>query len=236
MTYVANFNLDYLDAGPGAKVVDIGCGDGLFSRELARHGYRVKGVEPEAYLRKKFAAWATAERLPATVVRGTAERLPFRSGTVRTAVITEVLEHVDDPRPAVAEIFRVMAPGGTLCVSVPTSRTERVYWKLHPGYEANSTHRRIFTKDQLLQLLAGAGFEVRRVEGRNFVPALSWVFHALLRSQSDHAGKIKNHTWVDRGLDGGWRGLRWLRLEGPVTNLGNRLFPKSWYVYCRKPV
>lgn len=233
--YVTNFNLAALNVAPGDEIVDIGCGDGLFDEELVKAGFDVTGVEPEKYLRDKFEAWAKhAGPGRGRVVSGTAEKLPFQNGSVQTAVITEVMEHVNDPEVCLKEIHRVIKPGGMLCLSVPTSFTEKLYWRLHPGYEKNSTHLRIFQKKTLLSLVEDAGFRVTRVEGRNHEAAILWVWHALLRSQSDHAGKIKDHLWVSRFFDGYWRFLEVLRLKAPMVRIGNKIWPKSWYVYCKK--
>jgi hypothetical protein len=128
----------------------------------------------------------------------------------------------------------VVRPGGVVCLSVPTSFTELLFWRLHPGYAANATHVRIFTKPELRRVIADHGFEVVGWEGRNFRPALSWLFHALLRSPSDHAGVIGGHLWVDRVLGGGWRALDVVGLGRALDWLGNRVWPKSWYVYCRR--
>jgi len=168
------------------------------------------------------------------VVEGVVERLPFSDGEVGAAVSTEVLEHVADPDSAMRELHRVLRPGAVVCLSVPTSFTELLFWRLHPAYAANATHLRIFTKPELRRLIAAHGFEVVRWEGRNFRSALVWVFHSLLRSPSDHAGVILGHLWVNRVVDAGWRALELVGLDGTVERLGNRLWPKSWYVYCRR--
>jgi 2-polyprenyl-3-methyl-5-hydroxy-6-metoxy-1,4-benzoquinol methylase len=231
--YVANVDLEALGVGPGDALVDVGCGEGRLAELLAAAGLRVTGVEPAAYLRERFQA-RLAGHPTARVVDGTVERLPFADGEVGAAVTTEVLEHVADPDAAMSELRRVLRPGAVVCLSVPTSFTELVFWRLHPRYAANATHLRIFTKPELRRLISDHGFEVVRWEGRNFRPALSWIFHALLRSPSDHAGVVQGHLWVDRGLGGVWRLLDQVGLGGPLERLGNRLWPKSWYVYCRR--
>jgi SAM-dependent methyltransferase len=232
--YVANIDLDTLAVGPGDPVIDVGCGEGALAELLARAGLRVTGVEPADYLRERFEARLAAVD-SAQVVDGVVERLPFGDGEVGAAISTEVLEHVADPDAAMRELHRVLRPGAVACVSVPTSFTELLYWRLHPRYAANATHLRIFTKPELRRLIEANGFEVVRWEGRNFKSAVSWVFHSLLRSPSDHAGVIQGHLWVDRVLDAGWRALDLVGLLDPVERLGNRVWPKSWYVYFRRP-
>lgn len=230
-TYVGNVDLEALGVRPGDAVVDVGCGEGALAELMVGAGLRVTGVEPAAYLRERFETRLGGS---ARVVEGTVERLPFVGGEVGAAVSTEVLEHVPDPDAAMAELRRVLRPGAVVCLSVPTSFTELLFWRLHPGYAANSTHVRIFTKPELRRVIADHGFEVVRWEGRNFRAALVWVLHALLRSPSDHAGVVQGHLWVDRLVGGGFRVLDAVGLGPAVDWLGNRVWPKSWYVYCRR--
>ena len=230
---VANVDLAALGVRPGDRVIDVGCGEGGLAELLARAGLHVTGVEPAPYLRERFQERLGPIDAESRVVDGLADALPFADGEVRAIVMTEVLEHVPDPKAALLELRRVLAPEGVLCLSVPTSYTELVFWRVHPRYAENATHERIFTRPELQRLIALAGFEVTRWEGRNFLPALSWIFHALLRSESDHTGAILEHRFVDRVLGGLWRVLGLVGLRGLVEAAGNRVWAKSWYVYCR---
>jgi SAM-dependent methyltransferase len=234
-TYVENVDVERLRLKRGDEILDVGCGDGHLARSLVEAGYRVTGVEPSARLRAAFEeAAADLDTTAYAVVAGYAEQLPFADGRWRAAVMTEVLEHVENPATVLAELNRVVAPGGVICVSVPTSRTERLYSHLHPRYLANATHRTVFTREGLSELLGRAGFRIVHVEGRNFIPAVLWVFHAALRSEADHTGAILQHLWVNRAVELAMAVLQRLRLLRFVIDGGNRVFPKSWYFYAEK--
>ena len=232
--YVANVDLDKLGVAAGDRVVDLGCGEGALAELLAREGLHVTGVEPAEYLRERFTARVGAVDPQSDVVDGLADRLPFGDGEVGAGVTTEVMEHVPDPAAALRELHRAMAPGAVLCLSVPTSFTELLFWRLHPRYAENATHLRIFTKPELRRLIEVSGFEIVAWEGRNFLPAVMWTFHAALRTPSDHTGQILGNRWMTRIVDAGWHALQLVGLDGPVERVGNRIWPKSWYVYCRR--
>ena len=232
-TRVGNIDLATLEVGPGDRVVDVGCGEGGLAELLARSGLHVIGIEPADYLRERYRRRLEGIDPESHVLDGLADALPFADGEISRAVMTEVLEHVPEPGAALAELRRVLAPGGLLCLSVPTSYTELVFWRLHPRYAENATHERIFTKPELQRLIERSGFRIERWEGRNFRPALSWVFHSLLRSRADHTGAILEHRFVDRLLEVIWRLLALFGLVGVVEAIGNRVWAKSWYVYCR---
>jgi len=232
--YVANVDLAKLGVRAGDRVVDLGCGEGALAELLARAGVHVTGVEPAAYLRERFAARVVAIDPESVVVDGLADRLPFGDAEVGAVVTTEVLEHVPDPEAALRELHRAMRPGAVLCFSVPTSFTELVFWRLHPRYAENATHLRIFTKPELRRLVDVCGFDVVAWEGRNFPAALLWTFHALLRTPSDHTGLLLGNAWLTRIVDAGWRVLQLAGLDALAERAGNRIWPKSWYVYCRR--
>ncbi len=96
-------------------VVDIGCGTGLMTAELARHVRQVIGVDnAEAML--DAARHRTAELPNVELRHGDAEALPLDDTTADAAMMALVLTYLPDPMPALCEARRVLTPGGRLVV------------------------------------------------------------------------------------------------------------------------
>src|SRR5262249_27825375 len=102
---------------PGKKTLDVGCGEGGFSRELALRGLDVTGVDVDA------DAIATAERnkkllnVQYHTHVGDAAKLPFPDQSFEQVISTDVIEHVPDPVVVMREIRRVLKPGGNFVVT-----------------------------------------------------------------------------------------------------------------------
>lgn len=96
----------------GASVLDAGCGGGFLSEEFARLGCRVAGVDLSRESIAAARAHAVREELDVAYAAGDAGRLPFRDGSFDAACCCDVLEHVADPEGVIAEIARVLRPGG----------------------------------------------------------------------------------------------------------------------------
>jgi 2-polyprenyl-6-hydroxyphenyl methylase/3-demethylubiquinone-9 3-methyltransferase len=98
------------ERGPRARVLDIGCGAGFLSNDLAAHGFDVVGVDASeealaiaaAHDRTGRAAWWRAD----------ARALPFAARSFDAACAMDLLEHVERWEEVVAEAARVLAPGG----------------------------------------------------------------------------------------------------------------------------
>jgi 2-polyprenyl-6-hydroxyphenyl methylase/3-demethylubiquinone-9 3-methyltransferase len=96
----------------GLRLLDVGCGGGLLAEEFATLGLSVTGIDPS--LPTLAAARAHAERggLAIDYRAGRAEALPFADGEFDVVSCCDVLEHVDDPDAVIAQIARVLRPGG----------------------------------------------------------------------------------------------------------------------------
>jgi SAM-dependent methyltransferase len=107
-------------AGPGGRVLDLGCGSGDLARHLTDLGLRVTGCDisermlEQAERADPAGAWVTLD--PAW------RELPFPAGAFGAVVASSVLEYVRDPEAVLRECGRVLAPGGSVLVTVPDIR------------------------------------------------------------------------------------------------------------------
>ena len=101
-------------AGLSGTVVEIGAGNGLNFAHYPHTVTQVLAVEPEPFLREIAERNAASAPVPVKVVDGLAERLPAADGEGDAAVASLVLCTVPDVAAALAEIIRVLKPGGSL--------------------------------------------------------------------------------------------------------------------------
>jgi demethylmenaquinone methyltransferase/2-methoxy-6-polyprenyl-1,4-benzoquinol methylase len=127
------FLVSQIEAGPGDEVLDVATGTGAVARELLRRkGCAVVGVDQS---REMLAV--AREHLPATVklVEASAEHLPFEDASFDALTVTYLLRYVDDPGATLAELARVVRPGGTVAsleFAVPAG-VWRPLWRAYVG-------------------------------------------------------------------------------------------------------
>jgi 2-polyprenyl-6-hydroxyphenyl methylase/3-demethylubiquinone-9 3-methyltransferase len=114
--YLRRKLLDELGIDPGATAaLDVGCGGGFLTEEVARMGFDTTGVDPSERSLQAAAAHARDSGLGIRYVRGVGESLPFEDGSFGAVFCCDVLEHVRDLPKVIAEVSRVLKPGGTFC-------------------------------------------------------------------------------------------------------------------------
>ncbi len=151
---------------PGDRVLDLGCGAGRHAFECYRRGARVVALDRNAEEIREVATWFAAmaeageapEGATATAMEGDALALPFPDDSFDVVIISEVMEHIPDDRGVLAEMVRVLRPGGRLAVTVPRYGPEKVCWALSDAYhEVEGGHIRIYRATELLARLREAG-------------------------------------------------------------------------------
>lgn len=163
---------------PGARVLDVGCGTGFNVRRLSARGFEVTGLEPAEGMRSR----AIENNPGVEIVAGDIELLPFGTNSFDLVTAIEVIRYLRDPSRAVAELARVLRPGGMAfvtgapllslnayaAVNVVTSRVKvPTFTKVDHSFVTARSARRLFER---------AGFSTVAVRGR-FVGA----WHALGR-------------------------------------------------------
>jgi SAM-dependent methyltransferase len=149
--------------GTGGRVLDLGCRSGALTRHLLE-GNTVVGLDVDGAALEKAAALGI-EPVQANVE----ELLPFEGESFDAVVAGELLEHLQFPDALVAEIRRVLRPGGVLVGSVPNAfrlQSRLRFLRGRPA-EDDPTHLRMFSPDAMRGLLgAFANVRIDFVGGR----------------------------------------------------------------------
>jgi SAM-dependent methyltransferase len=151
--------LELLRIEPGDAVLDVGCGPGNFTRPFARAAGergRVVGLDASRTMLAQAARESGAAGRGPLYVRGDAADLPFRDGSFDAVCCFAALYLIEEPLKAVAEIARVLAPGGRVALLASVNRG------LLPTAVSNAVVRgltgvRIFGRDELTDALADHG-------------------------------------------------------------------------------
>jgi SAM-dependent methyltransferase len=234
---VLTVDFEQFPVAPGERVLDMGCGGGRHAFALYQRGAHVVALDMDAAELKDVAGMfdALAGEVPsgahAQAVRGDAYRLPFANATFDKVIAAEILEHLPADSNAMAELARVLKPGGRIAVTVPRWLPEKVCWALSDDYHANEGgHIRIYRADQLKDRLTAQGLEL---EGGHHAHALHapywWIKCAVGVERTEHPLVKAYH-----------RLLVWDMMRAPwPTRLAERvlnpLIGKSVVVYLRKP-
>jgi arsenite methyltransferase len=160
--------IEWLNIPQGGIALDVGSGPGAITASLARAA-GPDGLALGVDISEPMLARAVRAEAGPTVgfLRADAQRLPLRDHTVDAVVTIAVLQLIPDPAAALAEIARVLRPGGRLAVMVPTvGRTAR-FWRMLPNTGAHA-----FGEDEIGDILEDHGFVSVRTKN---IGTFQWV-------------------------------------------------------------
>lgn len=200
-------------------ILDLGCGTGLMFRILTREGYRVFGADlrPEGLL-------ATHKLIPhSRLLQIDARHLPFREGAFGIVIILDILEHVDD-HTLLADIWKILKPGGSVVITVPALPWLRSYRDSAAG------HLRRYTRKGLFQVLSETQFQVQKIL---FYQCFNLPLVILTRILGRKGPKLRD--FEEQYIPIINSVLTWIaKLEVSLSNIFNLPFGSSLAAVCRK--
>jgi SAM-dependent methyltransferase len=223
----------------GDTVLDLGCGGGRHAFECYKRGARVVALDRSADEIREVARWFAAMReageapagATAVAMEGDALRLPFPDDTFDVVIISEVMEHIPDDKAVLAEMVRVLRPGGRIAVTVPRYGPEKICWALSDAYhEVEGGHIRIYKGDQLLERMREAGLVPYGTHHAHGLHSPYWWIKCAVGVDDDKALPVRLYHKL----------LVWDIMKKPrVTRLAERaldpLIGKSFVAYATKP-
>ena len=166
------WKMDQILGFNGMRVLDLGCGNGCYTQELARRAESVWGIDLHMPHLQAFR-----EAIPR--VQGSAEHLPFARESFDAVTMIEVLEHTHCDTKVLAECFRVLKPGGLLVLFVPNKfypfeshpcrlgtlslgrNVPLVSW-LPESLRRRICYARIYTRRRLFAMARKSGFQIQK--------------------------------------------------------------------------
>lgn len=180
----------------GARILDVGAGSGGGLVAFAQMGYRCEGIEPWGPARETAAELARKTNVSIRIVGGKAESMPFESRIFDVVHASSVIEHVVDLDAGLAEIYRVLKPGGVFWFSAASAmcpRQEEIKGFPFFGWYPNSLKLAImnWAKDAKPHLV-----------GFTRTPAVNWFTPGKARAVlKKHGFKKVYDRWELRGED-----------------------------------
>ncbi|APC08339.1 class I SAM-dependent methyltransferase [Neomoorella thermoacetica] len=156
----------YLDPHAGEHILDVGCGTGNFSLELARRGVKVTGIDISDPMLAKARKKAADAGLAIEFLHADAMNLPFGDNTFDKIVSVTALEFAPDLKAVLEESYRVLKPGGRMVIGLIGGNS---LWSRH--YEAQAArepdclfrYARFYTLDELLAAMPGKNVQGKAV-------------------------------------------------------------------------
>lgn len=154
----------YLKESKNERILDAGCGTGLFSRHLPASSVGID-INPRNIAKAKKHAPSI------NFMVGDLDKLPFANNYFSTIICTEVLEHFPNPIKPLVEMKRVLTGGGKLIGTVP-NRSVIWYLRFLSSTRPHEPYHKYFRKSDLVDLFSS--FKILMLQASNF--KMNWVF------------------------------------------------------------
>lgn len=173
--------LRQLCAVPGGKLLDVGCGSGLWLASMREHGWEVAGVDFDA------AAVSAGTRQGLSLCAGSLEAQRYPDAAFDAVMLNHVIEHTPDPVATLAECRRVLKPGGQFILYTPNVQSlgHRMFGQHWRGLEP-PRHLHLFSPESIRAALQQAGFT--RTSVRTVNSAYIWRQSVALRARARDPG------------------------------------------------
>jgi SAM-dependent methyltransferase len=243
---VLTVRFDELGLREGDLLLDMGCGAGRHAFESFRRGARTVALDYDAAELKDVAglfaamtdagdARSDADAL-SVAVNGDAGRLPFADATFDRIIASEVLEHVPDDVLAMAELARVLKPGGVLAATVPAWLPEQICWALSAEYHApfvEGGHVRIYSEPALRRQMREVGLAPRGAHHAHALHSPYWWLKCAVGPTDDDHPLVRAYRQVLLWDISGTQPMS--SITRVAERLLNPVLGKSLVVYARKP-
>lgn len=179
----------HMPGGKSRRIIDLGCGTGIFSDALAtRFNASVIGIDKS----ERMLAQARVKSTTGDVVfaRGDAESIPLADRSADMIFMSHVLHHLKNILKSARESYRVLKPGGAICIRNATIDTGLSFEKFFPSVRA-MIQKEMMSRHDIIQAYESAGFTFVAKQPMEEQIAPNWNMYA---SKTE----MKTNSFIER--------------------------------------
>lgn len=225
-------------------LLDVGCGEGVATLFAIRQGASVIFTDSEYDKVRELARQVAAQSdKPNLGLVSNSLPLPLAAGCASKVVCMEVLEHIDQPEPFMAELVRMGRPGALYLLSVPSPVGEHLQKGIAPtSYFQSPNHVQIFSPERFAALVEDAGLviEHRQASGFFWVMGMIFFWASERAAGRDLGGAVRDRiqapypplmeSWAKT-----WQDLLAQPDGLAIKRMLDQFMPKSQVIIARKP-
>ena len=227
------------------SVLDVGCGEGVATLFAVRQGASVIFTDSEHAKVRDLARQVEAHGAKASLgLVSNSLPLPLADGCASKVVCMEVLEHIAEPEPFMAELVRMGRPGAQYLLSVPAPAGEHLQKGIAPAsYYQSPNHVQIFSAERFAALVEEAGLviEHRQASGFFWVMGMIFFWAGERAAGRDPGGAVRDRiqppfTPLMESWARTWQDLLTQPGGVAIKQTLDSFLPKSQVIIARKPL